>query len=96
MEDKKPSIVRLFSDIARLARTGDYPTAALSFNRGILLLQERMGAADVQGPSQLDRKQITESLRTLLLLLEHNDWVAIADVIDYEFIPLWKKSFPSA
>jgi hypothetical protein len=55
-----------------------------------------MGAADVQGPSQLDRKQITESLRTLLLLLEHNDWVAIADVIDYEFIPLWKKSFPSA
>jgi hypothetical protein len=36
---------------------------------------------------------ITQSLRTMLLL-ERNDWVALADVIEYEFIPLWEKTFP--
>ena len=88
-------IIGLLADIVRCARTGDYGNAALLFNRCALHLQRHLQTMGNEGGPQ-HGETITQSLRTMLLLLERNDWVALADVIEYEFIPLWKKAFPGA
>jgi hypothetical protein len=34
--------------------------------------------------------KITYSLETLYMMQKERDWVAFADVLEFEFIPLWK------
>jgi hypothetical protein len=94
MATNTSSIIGLLKDVSRHARTGDYGNAASFFNRCILQLQEALGAVDLQEDLRPASSRITASLQTLLSLLEHGDWVAIADVVDYEFIPLLENIFP--
>jgi hypothetical protein len=86
-------VIDIFAEAARHARCGDYSQAAGAINSSILKFKEFM---QQQGASEQYKKfgpRMTYSLETLLMMLERKDWVAAADVIDYEFIPLWKEAF---
>ena len=90
MDANGQQVIDLFTEAARLARCGDYGQAATSINASIVKIQEFI---QQQGQSDQYKKfgsRMTYSLETLFMMLERKDWVAAADVIDYEFIPLWK------
>ncbi len=75
----------LIISIVRQARTGSYPDAASGLNQ---LLQSvstllRTGAVD---PSL--RSKIAYSLETVYMMQQLEDWVGLADVLEYEFIHL--------
>jgi hypothetical protein len=88
-------VIDKFGEASRKARLGDYGGAALSINSCILRLQEFMQRQGQSASFKEYGSRLTYSLETLLLMLERKDWVAAADIIDYEFIPLWKEAFPS-
>jgi hypothetical protein len=95
MDANGQHIEGLFAEASRHARTGDYGAAASCINSCILnyerfARQEQRRARFVEFGNRLNY-----SLETLLLMIERKDWVAAADVIEYEFIPLWKEAFPS-
>jgi hypothetical protein len=91
MNTSGKSILDLLAITSNRARTGDYSDAARSLNQCIPLLQNRLLTLEKQ---TVYGAKISFSLETMLLMLEHKNWVAVADVIDYEFIPLWKNAFP--
>lgn len=87
-------MIGLLSEISRYARTGDYADAALRLNQCIVRLQTCL-QDNAAGPGfQKHSTKINYSLETMFLMLKNNDWVAVADIIDFEFIPLWKEAFP--
>ena len=93
MANNGQRIIDLFGEASQNARRGDYGKAALSFNSCILTLQEFLQHHGQSADFKTDGPRITASLRTLLAMLERKDWVAAADVIDDELIPLWKEAF---
>jgi hypothetical protein len=83
----------LLADASRAARLGDYDRAAQSINACILDFQKLLGGEEKPPRFGELMPKMTYSLETLLMMLERKDWVAAADIIDYEFIPLWKEAF---
>jgi hypothetical protein len=73
--------------IIAAARTGDYPDTSRRINIFLQHLQYELSKGYL--PSESIAK-ITYSLETLLAMQQMNDWVAFADVLEYEFLPLWK------
>jgi hypothetical protein len=86
-------ILDLLADASRCARLGDYGRAAQSINGCILDFQKLMERTEKPPRFMALAPKVTYSLETLLMMLERKDWVAAADIIDYEFIPLWKEAF---
>ena len=74
--------------IATAARTGDYAGTARLHNRFLRVLQKQISRG-VIGPEGISK--ITYSLETLLAMQKMEDWVAFADILEYEFLPLWQK-----
>jgi hypothetical protein len=74
--------------IARRARTGDYGGAASLANLALARIERALADAR-PGPKEL--APLMYSLETLLLMQKQGDWVAYADVIEYEFSTLLRK-----
>ena len=72
---------------------GDYGGAALGINSCILAFQRFAAQESRRQRLAEGGRKLTYSLETLLMMIEMKDWVAAADIIDYEFIPLWKEAF---
>ncbi len=94
MDAKGQQVIDLFRRAARNARIGDYGQAANAINSCILGFQEFTAHEGQSARFKEYGPRMSFSLETLLLMLERKDWVAAADVIEYEFIPLWKEAFP--
>ena len=92
MDAQGQRIIDLFTEASTSARCGDYGRAALSINSSILRFEQFMKQEGQRQRLKEFGPKMTYSLETLLLMLERKDWVAAADVIDYEFIPLWKQT----
>ncbi len=80
---------RALREIVVLARTGDYGDAASRLN---LALQDvstllRSGTGEPRATAKL-----AYSLETMVLMQTQGDWVALADVIEYEFIALLQQA----
>ena len=73
-----------------LGRTGEYAEAALALNQCIPRMEQCLSQAKL---STAGMDKLLSSLETLYLLQSSADWVAFADVVDFEFIPLWKTEF---
>jgi hypothetical protein len=86
------SVPSLLKEIVRNARTGDTAAASSLLNRAILLMQEELGTGTV-APAVVAR--VTSFLDALLSAQKRGDWVAFADVLEYDFTPFWEKSFTS-
>ncbi|MGB7567658.1 MAG: hypothetical protein WBM07_07355 [Chitinivibrionales bacterium] len=87
-------MIGLLTEISGFARTGDYADAALKLNQCILRLQSHVRNNAANGQLKKHTAKINYSLETMFLMLKNNDWIALADIIDFEFIPLWKEVFP--
>ena len=69
------------------ARTGDYGAASSEINQFLLLLQAELSKGRISAAAL---SKITFSLETIVEMQKSGDWVAVADVLEFEFIPLWK------
>ena len=76
-------------EIARLARTGDYGNAASASNRALARIQSILTQVK---PDQKALAPLLYSLETMLMMQQQKDWVAFADVIEYEFLSLLQKT----
>ncbi|MBN1757068.1 MAG: hypothetical protein JW863_02050 [Chitinispirillaceae bacterium] len=74
--------------IVNAARTGDYAQTASHLNRFLQKLQQELskGYIAADGLSKL-----TYSLETLLSMQRMKNWIAFADILEYEFLPLWRE-----
>jgi hypothetical protein len=95
MAEKKLSVINMLENVSCSARIGDYAETALSFNHCTIELNKIIQTLISDQQKQNHLKKITYSLQTLLLMLKNEDWVAIADIIDYELIPLLDNAFKS-
>jgi hypothetical protein len=79
----------VLSALAKKARLGDYADASRDLNTCLLLIQKaRAGMATVPKPLL---EKFNYSLETILLMLKNKDWVAIADIVEYELLALWRE-----
>ena len=92
MEEKNQSVSGeipedLIHQIVTAARTGDQAGSARLFNRFLQLLQQEIvrGTLGKEGLSK-----VSYSLETLLGMQQMEDWVAFADILEFELLPLWK------
>ena len=83
------NIYYLLREIVRLARTGSYSDAASKLNISLQELQPVLTSGKL--PPEYLRK-LTYSLETLFLMQKQKDWVAVADVIEFEFVDLLEKA----
>jgi hypothetical protein len=93
MGGEQQRLLDLLANASRHARLGDYGEAAHGINACVIEFQRFM--EHPQGPPPLIElgPKVTYSLETLLMMIERKDWVAAADIIDYELIPLVKETF---
>lgn len=73
------------SEVAHYARVGDYSDAASQLNIGLQKVQAFLHSGNL--PDEYIRKMFY-SLETMFMMQKQDDWVALADVIEFEFIPL--------
>lgn len=85
-------IINGLKEIIFCARTGNYSDAASRFNICIQLMKPILTSGEIS-PDYL--KKITFSLETVYLMQKQNDWVAVADVLEYEFTALLKEAIES-
>jgi hypothetical protein len=83
-------IDELLPSIVRQCRLGDYGDAAGGLNRFIAAVQSMQKSAECAAVPKAVTDKFNYSLETVLLMLQNKDWVAVADVIEYELIPLWQ------
>ncbi len=89
MKSDYADIYSELNEIVFGARTGSYSDAASKLNSSLQELQPILTSGKIT-PDYL--KKLTFSLETLFLMQKQNDWVAVADVIEFEFIELLKKA----
>ncbi|NLG18064.1 MAG: hypothetical protein GX556_12095 [Fibrobacter sp.] len=80
-------LINILTAVAASARTGDYGKAASDLNRALIMAQSALSSGKIP-PEGLSR--ITFSLQTLFAMQQNGDWVAFADILEYEFTGLWK------
>ncbi len=84
-------MVSLIPAIVFAARTGDYAEAARNLNLFLQKLQQEISKGYI---SAENLSKITYSLETLLAMQQMENWVAFADILEYEFLPLWHTMKP--
>ncbi len=81
-----------FDYIIDCLRSGDYSNAASRLNETLLLLQTELKERRV-APQQLQKLLI--SLETLFCMQKMEDWIAVADILEFEFVGIWKELIQS-
>ena len=76
-------------EIVFFARTGSYSNAASKLNICLQELHPILTSGKI--PSEY-LKKFTYSMETILLMQTQNDWVAVADVLEFEFAALLKEA----
>lgn len=79
----------LLVSLGRLGRLGDYGDAGRSLNRCLVLFQQIREEMN-RVPEPL-LKKFNYSLETVFLMLKNKDWVAIADIVEYELLAIWRE-----
>jgi len=74
--------------IARACRMGDYGNAASGLNKCIPLFTQMQPALRTPGSKNALIDKLNYSLETAMMMLERKDWVALADVLEYEMAQL--------
>ena len=85
MKADRDALLTHFDSLVSHARTGSYADASSELNIAIQLLKPVLTSSSV--PADLKRK-LAYSLETMLIMQEQQDWVGLADVVEYEFVNL--------
>lgn len=87
LSPREHNLLEEIPGIIAATRTGDYPDSARRINIFLQHLQTEISRGYI---SEEGIAKITYSLETLLAMQQMSDWVAFADVLEYEFMPLWR------
>lgn len=82
MQSKKTDLYEQIKKITQEARCGDYGQAASDINVFLQLLQNELSKGYIQSEGL---SKVTRSLETLMEMQKKGDWVALADILEYEF-----------
>lgn len=74
-------LLEMIDTIVMNARRGEYSDAASKMNIFLQKLQVFLTSGKID-PNKL--KNVTYSLETVLMLQEQKDWVAVADILEFE------------
>jgi hypothetical protein len=77
--------------IVSYCRTGDYGNAARELNKCIIYFQQIQKSNLLKNISKEYISKLNYSLETILMMLSNKDWVAVADIIQYELIDIWEQ-----
>jgi hypothetical protein len=89
MQTQADTTETYLAEIVTACRLGDYGDASSLINKCIPAfeaLQKDPAMARTRKPL-LDK--INFSLETVVLMLGRKDWVAVADIIEFELLPMW-------
>jgi len=86
------NVYSVLKEIVHYARTGSYSDAASKLNSCLQDMQPILLSGTIP-PEYL--KKLTYSLETVFLMQKQNDWVAVADIIEFELPVLLKETFQS-
>lgn len=89
MESRAHQIDELLGSLARAGRLGDYGDANRDLNRCLALFQNVQDHMRTVPKPLLEK--FTYSLETIFMMLKNKDWVAIADIVEYELLGLWQE-----
>ncbi len=89
MDSKHDVVFALLKQAVFCARTGGYSDAASKLNACLQELQPLLRSGAV--PAAV-LKKIAFSLETVLLMQQQHDWVAVADVVEFELLSLLEKA----
>ncbi len=81
------TLVGVLSEAVFATRTGDVSMISTLLNKGVLLLQDELKRC---GAGSEELKKVAFSLETITMMQQAHNWVALADVLEFEFIPLWR------
>ncbi len=81
-----------FGEIIDSLRSGDYTVASSRLNEALLRMQAELKDRKVS-PQLLQKLLI--SLETLFSMQKMEDWVAVADILEFEFTGIWKEVMQS-
>lgn len=76
--------------IARACRMGDYGNAASGLNKCIPLFTQMQQTLRTPCGKNNAVDKFNYSLETAMMMMERKDWVALADVLEYEMAQLLK------
>jgi hypothetical protein len=81
------TLAGILQEIVIAARTGDYSNISTLLQKGVIILQNELKKNPLKG---IDLSKLSYSLETITAMQQMQNWVALADILEYEFIPLWK------
>jgi len=81
----RDEMLKLCRQIIRFARIGDYGNTAACLNQFLVQLQNLFTKRNI---SRDNLSKITYSLETLMAMQEMKNWVAFADILEYELLAL--------
>jgi hypothetical protein len=81
------TLTGIFQEIIIAARTGDYSSVSTLLQKSVVLLQNELKKHPLKDTSL---SKLSYSLETIASMQQMQNWVALADILEYEFIPLWK------
>jgi hypothetical protein len=81
MQSKKADLYGQIEKIAQEARCGDYGQAASDINVFLQLLQLELSKGYIQSE---ELSKVTRTLETLMEMQKKGDWIAFADILEYE------------
>lgn len=87
MKTDNNNIFYLLTKTTFLIRSGDYPDAASKLNQCLQKIESDFISKNMQ---KKHLSKLTYSLETLLLMQKFKDWVAIADILEFELCNLLK------
>jgi archaellum component FlaC len=82
MQSKKADLYEQIKKIAQEARCGNYGQVASDINIFLQLLQCELSKGYICTD---DLSKVTYSLETLMEMQKKGDWIALADILEYEF-----------
>lgn len=85
MQSKKTDLHEQIKKIAKEARCGDYGQAASDINIFLQLLQSELSKGYIRSD---DLSKVTCTLETLMEMQKKRDWIALADILEYELIDI--------
>jgi len=81
VQGKKTDLHQQIKKIAQEARCGDYGQASSDINIFLQFLQNEVSKGYIRSEGL---SKVTYSLETLMEMQKKGDWVALADILEYE------------
>jgi hypothetical protein len=88
VETPAETLSKRLPEIVRASRLGDYGDASSALNKCIPYLEDLQMEPALRAKKKPLLDKINYSLETVVLMMGRKDWVAVADIIEFEVLPM--------